>query len=241
MSKLLIVKVGSTFPALAARRGDFEDWILLGLQVDQCQIRVVDVVRGVPLPAYDEISGVVVTGSHAMVTERQPWSENTASWLAGAIERGMPTLGICYGHQLLAWALGGTVGDNPNGREFGTVEIRLTDCAQQDRLLGGLPNKMLAQVCHTQSVLQLPLGATLLASSDMDPHQAFVVGDTAWGVQFHPEFDAEIVVAYIERYRQALLAADVDPDQLISSCFDTTLGTQILRRFSQIVHDGGYQ
>ena len=59
----------------------------------------------------------------------------------GLVERGIPTLGICYGHQLLAHALGGEVGDNPNGREFGTVTVELTAEAADDPLLGGLPRE----------------------------------------------------------------------------------------------------
>jgi GMP synthase (glutamine-hydrolysing) len=155
--------------------------------------------------------------------------------LAGAVERRIPVLGICYGHQLLVRALGGEVGDNPNGLDFGTVDIVLTENAQDDRLLGSFPARMHVQVCHKQSVLRLPAGARLLASSKMDAYQAFAIGDTAWGVQFHPEFDAEIVIAYIRRYRQALLAEGACPEQLIASCVNTPCGTQILGRFTQII------
>ena len=139
------------------------------------------------------VAGVVITGSHDMVTERQPWSEQAAAWLPGLVERGIPTLGICYGHQLLAHALGGEVGDNPNGREFGTVTVDLEAEAADDPLLGGLPARLPVQVCHTQSALTLPAGARRLAHGSRDANQAFVVGEAAWGVQFHPEFDAEVV------------------------------------------------
>jgi GMP synthase (glutamine-hydrolysing) len=88
--KILIVKTGSSYPDLVARRGDFEDWFLAGMQVDPNQTKIVDVGNGRPLPAYDQVSGVVITSSHAMVTEHQAWSERTAEWLPGAIERGIP-------------------------------------------------------------------------------------------------------------------------------------------------------
>ncbi|UCC87581.1 MAG: gamma-glutamyl-gamma-aminobutyrate hydrolase family protein, partial [Anaerolineales bacterium] len=107
MKKILIIKAGSSFPSLVSRRGDFEDWILSGMQISPDQAMIVDVCQAGPLPVYHAISGVVITGSHAMVTEHQAWSERTAAWLPGAIERGIPTLGICYGHQLLAYAMGG--------------------------------------------------------------------------------------------------------------------------------------
>ena len=60
-----------------------------------------------------------------MVSEREPWSERAAEWLREVAQRGIPLLGICYGHQLLAHALGGRVGANPQGREIGTVEVGL--------------------------------------------------------------------------------------------------------------------
>jgi GMP synthase (glutamine-hydrolysing) len=241
MRELIILKTGSTLPTLLTRKGDFTDWIAGGLEADSAVVRVVDAENGDALPAYDAVAGVVITGSHAMVTERQPWSERTAAWLPGLVERGIPTLGICYGHQLLAHALGGEVGDNPNGREFGTVSIELTAEAADDPLLGGLPARLPVQVCHTQSALTLPAGARRLAQGDRDANQAFVVGEAAWGVQFHPEFDAEVVKTYIEHYAERLRAEGKDPTALIAGCDDTPIGTTILRRFGEIVAARGLQ
>jgi GMP synthase (glutamine-hydrolysing) len=235
MRKVLVVKTGSTLPSLIAKMGDFEHWTLAGRGLDGDRATTVDVRSGAPLPAYDEIAGVVVTGSHAMVTDRLDWSERTAEWLRGAVAARVPALGICYGHQLLADALGGEVGDNPNGREFGTVEVRLTEDARRDPLLGAFSGSIRVQASHTQSVLRLPQGATLLAASDRDPHQAYVVGDCAWGVQFHPEFRAEVVVAYVDHYREKLLAEGQQPDGLIQGAVDTPYGDEILRRFAAMI------
>ena len=236
MKPLLIIKTGSTLPSLIPARSDFEHWITSGMGIDGRHITVIDVRDGSALPPYGQVSGVVITGSHAMVTEHQAWSERTAAWLPGAIERQIPLLGICYGHQLLAYALGGQVGDNPSGREFGTVPITLNETAQEDRLLGGLPNRVMAYVSHSQSVLNLPDGATRLASSEKDGNQIFVVGGCAWGVQFHPEFDVKIVRTYITHYRETLLAEGQDPDRLADACGEAPIGPEILRRFAAIVN-----
>jgi GMP synthase (glutamine-hydrolysing) len=235
MRELIILKTGSTLPTLLTRRGDFTDWIVAGLGADPTAVRIVDAQNGDVLPAYDDVAGVVITGSHDMVTERQPWSERAAAWLPGLVERGIPTLGICYGHQLLAHALGGEVGDNPNGREFGTVNVELEAPAADDLLLGGLPPSLPVLVCHTQSALTLPAGARRLAHGSREANQAFVVGEAAWGVQFHPEFDAEVVTTYIEHYAERLRAEGQDPAALIAGCDDTPVGTTILRRFGEIV------
>ncbi len=235
MGAILIVKVGSTFPALRAVRGDFEDWILAGMGLDADETMIVDVQNGDALPEPGALSGVVITGSHACVTDHARWSERTAAWLRGAVEAEIPTLGICYGHQLLAFAFGGEVAYNPLGLEFGTVPVQLEQNAREDALLGGLPNPIRAHVCHSQAVLRLPEGARRLAYSRLDPNQAFVVRDSAWGLQFHPEFDAGTVRVYIDRFSEQLAAQGQDPERVAESCVDTPTGPQILRRFSELV------
>lgn len=134
MGQILIVKTGTTLPALRSRRGDLEHWILAGMQVDAARTRILDVRNGSAPPDFSGLSGVVITGSH-----------------------------------------------------------------------------------------------------EMDPHQAFVVEESAWGVQFHPEFDAEIVVAYIRSFRDDLLVGNQDPDRLMETCVETLLSYEILKRFAQVI------
>jgi GMP synthase (glutamine-hydrolysing) len=232
---MLIVKVGSTLPALAAARGDFEDWIRRGLGPAGVQASVVDPRRDDGLPQAGSLAGVVVSGSHASVTDHEAWSERTAAWLVDVVAQGIPVLGICYGHQLLAHALGGRVADNPNGLEFGTVAVRLAEDAAADALLGGLPDPLPAQVCHRQSVLRLPAGAVGLATSALDGYQAFRVGDNAWGVQFHPEFDAAVVRAYVDAFREELGAGGQDPEAIRRGVAETPQAAGVLRRFAGIV------
>ncbi|MFC1476730.1 glutamine amidotransferase [Fibrobacterota bacterium] len=236
MYNILLVKVGTTLPSLVSKKGDFEDWILSGMGIGRDSAVIVDVCNGLPLPDYKTISGVVIQGSHVMVTEHHNWSERTAEWLRGAVQRSIPVLGICYGHQLLAYALGGEVGDNPKGREYGTVEIHLSEEGRKNTLFNGFRTPFSAQVSHDQSVLKLPNGAKKLAWSEGDENQAFVFNDTVWGVQFHPEFDKEIVMAYINYKREALLNEGKYPDELISQCKDTSSGKLILSRFAELVN-----
>lgn len=67
MKNLVIVKTGSTFPKFASKKGDFEDWILAGMGIERNDALIVDVSQKHSLPGYDQIAGVVITGSHAMV------------------------------------------------------------------------------------------------------------------------------------------------------------------------------
>jgi GMP synthase (glutamine-hydrolysing) len=235
--RVLVVKTGTTLPQLRPQRGDYEDWIVEGLGLPRERVELAVVYEGETLPKPRELAGVVVTGSSALVSAREPWSERAAAWMREAVVAGTPLLGICYGHQLLAHALGGRVGRNPRGGEIGTVTVELQAAARQDPLLGGLPARLTVQATHVESVLELPPGARLLASSATDPHQAFACGERAWGVQFHPEFDAEVVRTYLEVRREEIREEGIDAEALERAVEESPHGTQLLRRFAQLLHD----
>ncbi|WP_238482477.1 glutamine amidotransferase [Noviherbaspirillum aridicola] len=200
MKAIVVFKIGDTFDRLAARIGDFEDWIVAGLGPHPLPVRICDPRAGDGLPPPHEVAAAVVSGSHAMVTDRAAWSEALAEWLRAAVAARIPVLGICYGHQLLAHALGGEVGYHPGGIEIGTVSVTRTPQSDADALFARLPARFAAQAAHSQSVRRLPPGAVLLAGNDFEPHHAFRVGDCAWGVQFHPEFSPEATAAYIAHF-----------------------------------------
>jgi GMP synthase (glutamine-hydrolysing) len=229
---MLIVKTGTARTALGDADSDFEDWFARGLGRP---VQVCSVFEGDELPAPHAVGGVVVTGSAAMVSDGDEWAETTAAWLRNAIGAGVPILGVCYGHQLLAHALGGRVGPNPRGREIGTIEVSLTDAAAADPLFGGLPARLDVQATHMESVLELPPGAALLASSALDPHHAFrIPGRPAWGLQFHPEFSAAATRRYTEAKRHDMLAEGLNPDRLLAGVRETPVGTEILVRFADL-------
>lgn len=234
---LAIIKLGETFEALRARRGDFEHWIAAGLGDTRLPVVVLDPRRGDRLPAPAEISGAIVTGSHAMVSHREPWSEATGDWLAALVAHGTPLLGICYGHQLLADALGGEAGDHPGGMELGTVEIRLRPEAAEDPLMHDLPARFEAHVVHRQSALRLPAGAVALAGNDFEATQAFRIGERAWGLQFHPEFDAEIMCGYVDALADELRGRGADPAQLRAGIAATATAAQLLGRFAHLAEE----
>ena len=235
MRSVVIVKAGVTIPSVAERRGDFEDWIAAGLGLDPDRIRVVRAFERESLPDPRSLAGAVVTGSGAMLTDREPWSEATAEWLAAAVAAETPVLGICYGHQLLAHGLGGRVARNPRGREIGTVEVALTEEAREDELLGQFPAALRVQTSHLESVLELPPGARRLGTTNLDPNHAFRIGRAAWGVQFHPEFDADIVRGYLTARRDAIREEGLDVDVLLHDAADGPDGSAVLRRFAGLL------
>ena len=235
MKPVVIVKTGSTLPDIAAQRGDFDAWIAVGMGLPAARVCVVQVEAGDVLPPPSEAAGAVVTGSASMVTAREDWSERSAAWLGDAVAQSLPVLGICYGHQLLAHALGGSVGINPNGREIGTVDVSLSPAAADDDLLSGFDGDLRVHASHVESVVELPPGAVHLGRSALDPNQVFRVGDAAWGAQFHPEFDADIMRGYIAGRREAILSEGLDADALTRAVRDGPHGTALLRRFAAIL------
>jgi GMP synthase (glutamine-hydrolysing) len=166
--------------------------------LDACrdlQVRTVKPLAGQPLPPHDEVAGAVVMGGPMNVdeVERFPALAAEREWMAEAVERGMPVLGICLGAQLLARALGAEVrpGAAP---EIGFAPVEIAD--PDDPVIGGLARRAEALHWHGD-VFDLPEGATHLASSERTPCQAFRLGN-AWGVLFHPEADYALVEAWLE-------------------------------------------
>jgi GMP synthase-like glutamine amidotransferase len=119
--------------------------------------------------------------------------------LAEALDRGLPTLGVCLGAQLLAVAGGGAVGRGPAGPEVGWAPVRLTGAAADDPLLSGLPGSLTVLHWHSDTFV-LPPEATLLASNDRYRNQAFRCGLRAWGLQFHVEVDEGAVAAFLDAF-----------------------------------------
>ena len=170
-----------------------------------------------------------------MVTARAPWSEAAAHWLAREVSTGTPVLGVCYGHQLLAHACGGLVGALPAGREIGTRPVQLAPGARNDRLLAALPDRFPAHLTHQESVIRLPPAATWLGRSQLDPNQIFRIGQHAWGVQFHPEFDEAVMRGYLEGRTDTLQREGLDVTALLQAVQHTPAPTRLIRRFGELV------
>ena len=230
-----ILKTGETLPPVKAVRGDFEEWIMKALGLPEDDVAVSSLYAGEPTPEISSVGGVIVTGSPAMVTDRAEWSERAARWLADVVESdAVPVLGLCYGHQLIAHGLGGEVGANPNGRETGTVEVRIdASSVAEDALLEG--GALRCHMSHVESVLVPPSGAEVLAVTDVESHAVLRFGPRQWGVQFHPEFDQDIMRRYVEARREILKSEGFDPDTLIAGASDTPEITSILARFAALV------
>ncbi len=235
MKPILIIKTGHTLQRAFELAGDFESWIIDSMQASADEVSVVSVYKEEKLPHHDAVAGTIITGSPAMVTERLPWSEYAADWLRHAVVTQMPILGICYGHQLLAHALGGEVAYHPKGREIGTTMIRLLDEAGDDALFTGVEQQFPAHVSHMQSVVRLPAGAKVLGKNDFEDFHAVQFADRTWGLQFHPEFNETIMRAYVEERQQALREEGLDVETIMAAIQETTVASSLMRKFYRLV------
>jgi GMP synthase (glutamine-hydrolysing) len=169
-------------------------------------VRTAKPLAGQPLPAHEEVAGAVVMGGPMNVdeVERFPALAAEREWLAEAMRREMPVLGICLGAQLLARALGTEVMAGKR-KELGFAEVEVLDPA--DPLLGGLAPG--AEVLHWHGdSFELPDGAIRLASSELTETQAFRLAN-AWGILFHPEADFALVEAWMAEPTMIDEAVDV--------------------------------
>jgi GMP synthase-like glutamine amidotransferase len=194
------------------------------LDVAGVELVTVELDEGEPVPDLAPFDLLIVMGGPMDVWEedRHPWlaAEKAAirTWVS---DLGRPFLGVCLGHQLLADSLGGAVGLMPTP-EVGVVEMSLTPAAAADPLFSSLPATIEGLQWHGAQVTRLPPNGTILAANDACRVQAFRVGPSAWGVQFHVEVLASTVAewAAVPAYRAALEESHHDARRLASAVED---------------------
>jgi len=207
--------------------GEQPDWFRAVLANLGCPIEGVLPFAGETLPEAGSFTSTIIARSWSMIMDREEWSEQTAGWIRQVFSAGARLFGVCYGHQLMAHALGGRVDYHPKGREIGTETIRLLAGAQDDRLLMAMPAHFPAHLTHMQTVIDLPTGAQVLAGFDHDPHQIVRYSRNAISTQFHPEITPAIIRLRADKLR----GEGRDPDALLAAVEEAPEMVDLLRRF----------
>jgi GMP synthase-like glutamine amidotransferase len=146
-----------------------------------------------------------------------PWFPAVEGLLRKAVRHRVPTLGVCLGGQLLATAHGGLVERSTSGPEIGPGLVGRRDAADTDPLFKYVP--LLPDVIqwHRDEITELPIGAVLLAASSRYPHQAFRLGDRAWGVQFHLECDLAMIADWASTDVASLAELGYEADVVVAA------------------------
>lgn len=229
---MTILVAGDPVPEARERRGDFpelirraagEGWSGPWGGVD---LRTTDT-----LPTLAELAAVVITGSAASVTDGEFWMRRAAAYVRELAHGGVPVLGICFGHQLLAQALGGRVARNPFGREIGSVRLELTEVDE----VFGARSPIWVNSTHVDSVVELPSGARSFGRTALEPNAAVKFAPSVWGVQYHPEIDAEVIRYYVRARADQLRREAFDVAALEREALDTPDGVAVIQNFVRVV------
>jgi len=174
------------------------------------------------------------SGDHSVTCRYpfMPWLEDT---VRSAVDAGQPVFGICWGHHILAKALGGRVITDPASEEVGTFEVELTAEGAADPLFTGTPRQFPANLVHHDCVETAPEGFQELARSALCRYQAMrLPAKPVYGTQFHGEMTISQLRRRLLMYQDEYLESEEQVRGVVESFRDTDEARRLLRRFLEL-------
>jgi GMP synthase (glutamine-hydrolysing) len=186
-----------------------------------------NVCIGEALPGFAEVDGLVLAGTYNSVHDDTDWQRQVRAWLPMMRARQVPILGICGSHQMIAHCDGADVERLTDGPFAGTFPIRITEAGKSSPLLRGIHDGDCFQYANSEQVVDVPDGATLLASSSRVPVAALDYGGHCYTTQFHPE-GSDQTLGPIWQHKAP---------HLMQNYHDREKGDRLVENFLQLVVD----
>lgn len=235
MNKILIFQF-RTDQSLEHERQCFQDVFRDIVRIDYINLLSQETPQ---IPDIRKYNGVIIAGSGQFnVTDWSDSVKERAGMIFPAIKKcvddDFPLLGICFGHQLMAVCLGGTVERDPAQQEGGTVCINLKNEAFDDPLSKKVPRDFYVVAGHKDSVTRLPKNAKLLASSESTDVEIYKIKNNIYAVQFHPELDLEKLLYRFSLYPEYTNGRDIS--EIRKDYKDTPYAKTILKNFLSLTN-----
>ena len=196
--KIGILQTGRSPDELREKYGDYDGFFRRLLADRRLEFVTYPVLDGVLPDSIHDAEGWLITGSKFGAYEDHAWIPPLEDFLRAAYAASVPIVGICFGHQILAQALGGKVEKFQGGWSVGGVDYRLAASDEPVHLIAW----------HQDQVTEKPEEAEVVGSTEFCRFAALAYGDKAWSIQPHPEFDGEFASDLMEA-RRALIPDDV--------------------------------
>lgn len=204
--KLTIIQVGQTPEHMVERYTRFPPQYqdLLLQRGEEFSFETIYIIDGEEFPDISKIEGMIITGSAYSVYDAPDWIDPLCNFICKTYEAKIPTVGICFGHQAMALALGGKVAKSDKGWGIGRHIYEVT---KKPKFLNGVGDKVAIAASHQDQVIIPPKESEVFLASDFTPNAGLLYKNgAAISLQPHPEFKANYAIDLIDRLRDGRLS-----------------------------------
>ena len=230
--KIGILLVGRASEDLVDKYGTYAEMLINLINSDEklFEFKTFNILDGIFPLNHNDCDGWIVTGSPHGVYEEHSWIPIVSQLIRDIYDNKLPIFGVCFGHQLIAQALGGNVEKSTKGWGLGLHTYQINN---KTNYMGNLPSEVTLNICHQDQVLSPPNGATVYAKSDFCENAGFYIKDKVLTMQAHPEFLVDFIKALLTARRDvtipkqfvdpALIGLKSHPDSVQSNQFAETI------------------
>ena len=209
--KIGILLVGRASEDLVEKYGTYAEMLitLINSEGQNFEFKTFNILDSVFPENHSVCDGWIVTGSPHGVYEDHSWIPTVSQLINDIFNANMPMFGVCFGHQLIAQALGGHVEKSIKGWGLGLHTYKIDNSASY---MGNLSKELTLNICHQDQVLDVPEGATIYARSQFCENAGFYIKDKVLTMQAHPEFEVEFIEALLNARREIIIPKEfTDP------------------------------